>query len=81
VLHRLVRLAGSIISAVNSACCVSPRRLADCGKPNKIIAFDLATSPHSRDPACHCHMTETASVSLSELVRMALFTGVVKSEE
>jgi two-component system, LuxR family, response regulator FixJ len=49
------------------------------GKPNKIIAFDLAISPRTVEIYRANVMTKMAATSLSELVRMALLTGVMKS--
>ena len=49
------------------------------GKPNKIIAFDLAISPRTVEIYCANVMMKMAAASLSELVRMALITGVMRS--
>ena len=49
------------------------------GKPNKIIAFDLAISPRTVEIYRANVMTKMAAASLSELVRMALVIGVTKS--
>ncbi len=49
------------------------------GKPNKIIAFDLAISPRTVEIYLANVMTKMAAASLSELVRMALITGVMNS--
>lgn len=49
------------------------------GKPNKIIAFDLAISPRTVEIYRANVMTKMAAASLSELVRMALVTGVMNS--
>ncbi len=49
------------------------------GKPNKVIAFDLAISPRTVEIYRANVMTKMAAASLSELVRMALVTGVMKS--
>ncbi len=49
------------------------------GKPNKIIAFDLAISPRTVEIYRANVMTKMAAASLSELVRMALVTGVMRS--
>jgi two-component system response regulator FixJ len=49
------------------------------GKPNKIIAFDLAISPRTVEIYRANVMTKMAAASLSELVRMALVTGAMKS--
>jgi two-component system response regulator FixJ len=49
------------------------------GKPNKIIAFDLAISPRTVEIYRANVMTKMAAASLSELVRMALITGVMNS--
>lgn len=49
------------------------------GKPNKIIAFDLAISPRTVEIYRANVMTKMAATSLSELVRMALLTGMMKS--
>ena len=45
------------------------------GKPNKIIAFDLAISPRTVEIYRANVMTKMAATSLSELVRMALVSG------
>jgi two-component system, LuxR family, response regulator FixJ len=47
------------------------------GKPNKIIAFDLAISPRTVEIYRANVMTKMAAASLSELVRMALVAGVM----
>jgi two-component system response regulator FixJ len=47
------------------------------GKPNKIIAFDLAISPRTVEIYRANVMTKMAAASLSELVRMALVNGVM----
>jgi two-component system, LuxR family, response regulator FixJ len=49
------------------------------GKPNKIIAFDLAISPRTVEIYRANVMTKMAAASLSELVRMALVSGVMSS--
>jgi two-component system response regulator FixJ len=50
------------------------------GKPNKIIAFDLAISPRTVEIYRANVMTKMAAASLSELVRMALVSGVMNRE-
>jgi two-component system response regulator FixJ len=49
------------------------------GKPNKVIAFDLAISPRTVEIYRANVMTKMEAASLSELVRMALVAGVMKS--
>ena len=49
------------------------------GKPNKIIAFDLAISPRTVEIYRANVMTKMEAASLSELVRVALVVGVMKS--
>jgi two-component system, LuxR family, response regulator FixJ len=49
------------------------------GKPNKVIAFDLAISPRTVEIYRANVMTKMEAASLSELVRMALVVGVMKS--
>jgi two-component system, LuxR family, response regulator FixJ len=49
------------------------------GKPNKIIAFDLAISPRTVEIYRANVMTKMDAASLSELVRMTLVVGVMKS--
>jgi two-component system response regulator FixJ len=49
------------------------------GKPNKIIAFDLAISPRTVEIYRANLMTKMEAASLSELVRMTLVVGVMKS--
>jgi two-component system, LuxR family, response regulator FixJ len=50
------------------------------GHPNKIIAFDLSISPRTVEIYRANVMTKMKAGSLSELVRMALVTGVMKSQ-
>jgi two-component system response regulator FixJ len=50
------------------------------GKPNKIIAFDLSISPRTVEIYRANVMTKMAAASLSELVRMALVSGVMNRE-
>src|SRR5262252_74233 len=49
------------------------------GKPNKVIACDLAISPRTVEIYRANVMTKMEAASLSELVRMALVAGVMKS--
>jgi two-component system, LuxR family, response regulator FixJ len=49
------------------------------GKPNKIIAFDLAISPRTVEIYRANVMTKMGAASLSELVRMTLVVGAMKS--
>jgi two-component system response regulator FixJ len=49
------------------------------GKPNKIIAFDLAISPRTVEIYRANVMTKMGAASLSELVRMALVSGMMSS--
>jgi two-component system response regulator FixJ len=49
------------------------------GKPNKVIACDLAISPRTVEIYRANVMTKMEAASLSELVRMALVVGVTKS--
>lgn len=49
------------------------------GKPNKIIAFDLAISPRTVEIYRANVMTKMGAASLSELVRMALVSGAMSS--
>jgi two-component system response regulator FixJ len=49
------------------------------GHPNKIIAFDLEISPRTVEIYRANVMTKMKAGSLSELVRMALVAGVMKS--
>jgi len=50
------------------------------GKPNKVIAFDLAISPRTVEIYRANVMTKMAAASLSELVRMALVSGLMNRE-
>ena len=50
------------------------------GHPNKIIAFDLKISPRTVEIYRANVMTKMKAASLSELVRMALVAGVMKSQ-
>jgi two-component system response regulator FixJ len=50
------------------------------GKPNKIIAFDLAISPRTVEIYRANVMAKMAAASLSELVHMALVSGVMNRE-
>jgi two-component system, LuxR family, response regulator FixJ len=50
------------------------------GHPNKIIAFDLSISPRTVEIYRANVMTKMKAGSLSELVRMALVAGVMKSQ-
>jgi two-component system, LuxR family, response regulator FixJ len=50
------------------------------GKPNKIIAFDLTISPRTVEIYRANVMTKMGAASLSELVRMALISGLMNSE-
>jgi two-component system, LuxR family, response regulator FixJ len=49
------------------------------GNPNKIIAFDLEISPRTVEIYRANVMTKMKAGSLSELVRMVLSAGVMKS--
>jgi len=50
------------------------------GHPNKIIAFDLSISPRTVEIYRANVMTKMKAGSLSELVRMTLVAGVMKSQ-
>ena len=50
------------------------------GHPNKVIAFDLGISPRTVEIYRANVMTKMKAASLSELVRMALVAGVMKSQ-
>lgn len=50
------------------------------GKPNKIIAFDLAISPRTVEIYRANVMTKMGAASLSDLVRMALVSGMMNPE-
>lgn len=50
------------------------------GHPNKIIAFDLSISPRTVEIYRANVMTKMKAGSLSELVRMALVAGVMKTQ-
>ena len=50
------------------------------GHPNKVIAFDLGISPRTVEIYRANVMTKMKAASLSELVRMALVAGAMKSQ-
>src|SRR5579871_3963264 len=50
------------------------------GKPNKIIAFDLAISPRTVEIYRANVMTKMAAASLSELVRMGMVAGMLGND-
>ncbi|TMJ02019.1 MAG: response regulator transcription factor FixJ [Alphaproteobacteria bacterium] len=51
------------------------------GKPNKMIAFDLGISPRTIEIYRAHVMTKMNAESLSDLVRMALLSGVLKASD
>jgi two-component system, LuxR family, response regulator FixJ len=51
------------------------------GRPNKVIAFDLGISPRTVEIYRANVMTKMQAASLSDLVRMALLSGVLQDAE
>jgi len=51
------------------------------GRPNKVIAYDLGTSPRTVEIYRANVMTKMQAASLSDLVRMALVAGILGDEQ
>jgi DNA-binding NarL/FixJ family response regulator len=77
------RTGGGVVDLAHALLTNREHEIVDglvAGHPNKIIAFDLKISPRTVEIYRANVMTKMKAASLSELVRMALGAGIIKSQ-